>query len=141
MEPAQIVAQAKATVAVIDELRERLSNLHPHIDCWANDVLYQSQSTFLHALNLRIDPDLLRIRAAIDHAGRIVGAKKVRTGPKQTELAMAKESLADALRENSEPRMPKKDARALSGELLGLCGLHSKRKPRPKHPDPRKRRQ
>ena len=127
MEPAQVVEQARATVAVIDELRERLANLHPDIDCWANDALYRSQSTFIHELAQRIDPDLLRVRAAVDHAGRTLSSRKVRTGPK-SEWTTVRESLMETLRDCSTPKIPKKDAKAPATDMLELCGLPSGRK-------------
>ena len=130
MEPAQVVEQARATVAVIDELRTRLANLHPDIDCWANDALYRSQSTFIHELARRIDPDLLRVRAAVNHAGRTLAAQGRRTGPKDAEWKTARTSIAEALRQHSTPRISIKQSTMLSEDLLALCGLRSRRKVR-----------
>lgn len=130
MEPAKLVAQARETVAVIDELRERLSHMHPNIECWANDALYRSQSTHFCEVTQRMEPDLLRIRAAIDHAARILKANGGRTGPKNAVWQIARASVAEALREHSVPRMSISRSKALSADLLALCGLQSGRKER-----------
>jgi hypothetical protein len=128
MERAEIVQQSQEAIRVIDALTDRLANLHPDLDCWANDALVRSRGEFIETVVHRCKKDLYRLRAAIDHAGRVVAQYPVKTGPKPNPWSDAVELVAAELRAHSTPKLAAKSARNLAIDLLSICGLQSPRK-------------
>lgn len=127
LSPAEVSKQAELTCETIDALFDRLDTLHPDLGALANDALYLSRGEFLFQIKQRISPDLYRIRAAVQHAGKVAGASG-KPGPKHNPWMQARDQIAAALREHSRPSMSGKAAQGLAADLLELCGLLSPRK-------------
>lgn len=130
MERAEIVQQSQEAIRTIDALTDRLANLHPDLDCWANDILMQTHGEHIDSIVERCEKDLMRIRAAINHAGHVVAKYPAKTGPKPSTFDTAVKEVAGELRERSKPRLAAKACKDLAIDLLQLCGLESPRKSR-----------
>lgn len=130
MERAEIVQQSQETIRTIDALIDRLANLHPDLDCWANDALVKSCGEFIETVMHRCQDDLYRLRAAIDHAGKVVERYPAKKGPKPGPWSDAVKGMTDVLQAHSTPRLAAKSAKGLAVDLLSLCGLQNPRKGR-----------
>jgi hypothetical protein len=130
LERDQKAAQARETVAVIDELVQRLLHMDPHVEALATDLLYNAEKVSVLWVRQRIAPDLYLLRAALAGAATTIENKPSRTGPRPTWWTRARDDLTQALLDRATPRLAKKAAKALAVEILALCELRSPRKDR-----------
>lgn len=127
MEPTEIASQAADTCAVIDELMTRLDKLHPDLRAHADELLWRAGGEFVHTLRDRIQPDVYRLRAAIEQARLTVVDAGSKRGPKASAWTTARDGLAGDLHQHSQPVLAAKAAKALAVDLLELCGQSSPR--------------
>lgn len=122
LKPSQISDQAAATVAVIDELVNRVNHMHPSLEAVVNEILMRTQGEFVYQLSDRIAPDLYGLRSGLNVAIQMNKNEPVPTGPKGARKAL-KESVADILRRHSDPPISNLESKAVAVELLELCEI------------------
>lgn len=116
--------QAHATIAVIDELRERMGNIHPEVDMYLNEALRLARGEFVEQVWTRVEADILRLRAAFDIAARKIESTPATVGrkPKSTRDRLFADIVA-LLQERSSPRISAAKARTLATKIMNLCGF------------------
>lgn len=120
MKPSKVYKQAADTIAVIDELIDRVDHMHPGLVSAVDVLLYQTRGEFILDLRERIAPDLYSIRSALNAVIQMKENESVRTGPKGDWVTL-KESVADILSRNSDRPISKAESKALAVGLLDLC--------------------
>jgi hypothetical protein len=122
MRPSEVNKQGVDTVAVIDELIDRIDHMHPDLAADMDELLYQSRGEFGPQLRERIAPDLYSIRSALVAAIQKRENELVRTGPKG-DWAAKQIAVADILRNYAKGPISKAESKALAKELLNLCNV------------------
>jgi hypothetical protein len=124
LQPQEIRDQARATAEIADELLTRLRHMHWEVKALVDADLYRINSDSMLTVANRLEPELLRLRTALERTATNLDKQELPKGRKRDVARnQALRTVFVALREakRGEKRIGVETARSLAGDLLQLA--------------------